>query len=248
MSIISAISRNDACRSRVKCLAGVTLEDARADFPSERGRVLIFHCCRQRVSVGGWVGDGWHYSRTLLLAGGPARAVARLSAALISVLGGMLIVGLASAHGGGTTQLSGVAAGPFWLTVWTSPDTVRVGELHVTVGIGGVDGAPNVPVLDAVVEVEIAAQSEEGVSLSSVATTEQSSNKFLYEVDFVLPESGLYLVTVKVSGADGQGSGSFDLEVLPAETSDWLGLMVVGGSLAALAAWMVLRKRANVLV
>jgi hypothetical protein len=171
------------------------------------------------------------------------RAGARPATAFVGALSGLLIAGVAAAHGGGTPQLSGVTAGPYWLTVWTSPEPVRAGELHVTLGVGGADGAP---VLDAEVQVEISPLPNGGVSLTGAATSAQSSNKFLYEVDFSLPESGRYLVTVKVSGPEGSGAASFELQALPAEASNWLGILLVGVGVAALAVWLRLRSHANV--
>ena len=170
-------------------------------------------------------------------------AGSRPAAAFFCALSALLIAGVAAAHGGGTPQLSGVTAGPYWLTVWTSPEPVRAGELHVTLGVGGADGAP---VLDAEVQVEISPLPNGGVSLTGAATSAQSSNKFLYEVDFELPESGLYLVTVKVSGPEGRGAASFELQALPAEASNWLGILLVGVGVAALAVWLRLRSHANV--
>ena len=177
-----------------------------------------------------------------------SRVVSRLAAVFFFAIIGSLIVRLAAAHGGGTSQLNGVTAGPFWLTVWTSPEPVRAGQLHVTVGVESGGGAPDGIVLDAVVEVLIAGRSEGGARLSGFATTEQSSNKFLYEVDFELPESGSYLVVINVSGAEGRGSTAFDLEVLPVEPSHSLGVVLVGGCVAMLGVWLVLWRRANVLV
>ncbi len=169
--------------------------------------------------------------------------VTRLAAAFTIVLSGMVIAGMTSAHGGGTLQLSSAPSGPYWFTVWTSPEPVRVDELHVTIGVGSADGAP---VLDAYVEVEITGLSSDGMVLGGVATTEQSANKFLYEVDFQLPEPGLYMVTVNVSGADGYGSVHFELKVLSGESYDWVGVMLVSGSVAVLVAWLVLRRRVDI--
>ena len=164
----------------------------------------------------------------------------RLAAAFTIVLSGMVIAGMASAHGGGTLQLSSVPSGPYWFTVWTSPETIRVDELHVTIGVGSADGTP---VLDAYVEVEITGLGSNGTVLAGVATTERSANKFLYEIDFQLPEPGLYIVTLNVSGAEGHGSVDFELEVLSGESYDWVRVMLVSGSVAVLAAWLVLRRR-----
>ena len=171
-----------------------------------------------------------------------SRAVSRLVVGVFFAIIGLLIVHVAAAHGGGTLQLSSVPAGPFWLTVWTSPEPVRTGQLHVTVGVESGDGAPEGIVLDAVVEVLLTVRSDGGARLSGFATTAQSSNKFMYEVDFELPESGNYLVVINVSGAEGQGSSTFDLEVLPVEPSDWLGAVLVLGCVAMLGAWLVVRR------
>ena len=167
---------------------------------------------------------------------------------LVSTIAVLMIVAPIDAHGGGTLQLSDALAGPYRLAVWTSPEPVRAGELHVTVGVESGDGVPDGIVLDAVVEVLIAERSDGGERLSGFATTAQSSNKFMYEVDFELPESGSYLVVINVSGAEGQGSTTFDLDVLPVEPSDRLGVVLVVGCAAMLCAWLFLRRRANVLV
>lgn len=174
-----------------------------------------------------------------------SRAGTRLVKAFLCVLIGILIAGQAAAHGGGTLQLRGVAAGPYSLTIWTSPEPVRTGEIHVTVGVGGVEGTP---ILDADVEVEITALRDLGTSLSGAATREQSPNKFLYEADFELTETGLYLVIVTVNGVQGHGSAGFELKVQPIEAFDRLGLGLVAGCVAVLVAWVVFRRRANVSV
>lgn len=167
-----------------------------------------------------------------------SQAVNRIGMVLTIALSMMVIVGAAAAHGGGTMQLSSEAAGPYLLTVWTSPEPAREGELHLTIGVGT---AYSATVLDAHVEVEIANQAL-GRFLSGVATSEQSANKFLYEVDMELPDLGLYMVTVMVTADAGYGSASFELEVLPANSYEWVVVMLVSACAAVSAAWLVFRR------
>lgn len=118
----------------------------------------------------------------------------------------------AKAHTEGRMQLSAEDAGPYKLTVWTSPDPAIVGELHVALAVVMSEDAS--PVLDAAVIVSLSPHSG-GERLSELATTEDSENKFLYEAAFDILESGLYKVDLEVVGTDGaRGDASFDLEVI----------------------------------
>ena len=155
----------------------------------------------------------------------------------------MVIVGASAAHGGGTMQLSSETAGPYLLTVWTSPEPAREGELHLTIGVGT---AYSATVLDAHVEVDIAGNEVLGTLISGVATTDQSANKFLYEVDMEVPDVGLYMVTVTVTADEGYGTASFELEVLPAKSYEWVIVMVVSACVAASSGWLVFRKYVNI--
>jgi hypothetical protein len=154
---------------------------------------------------------------------------------VVLLLSGMPTIGQASAHGDGTLQLSGEAAGPYLLTVWTSPDPARVGEVHVTVGVSDpVDGAP---ILDATLLVEVSPLNTSGKLLVSHPTRRDSANKYLYEAHFSLPESGRHLVTVTSSGAQGSGTAQFELDVLPSPVTNWVTIWLA--SLAMIVAWLL---------
>lgn len=111
-------------------------------------------------------------------------------------------------------QLASAEAGPFKLTVWTSPDPARVGEVHVAAAVVSAEDA--LPILDADVFVELIPQSGQGEVLSGQATTEASTNKFLYERIFEIPAEEIYVVSVTVTDSSGQqGEASFPLAVEP---------------------------------
>ena len=66
----------------------------------------------------------------------------------------------ARAHGGGVPQLINAGAGPYWISVWTQPEPLRVGESHFTVAVAEqlnsetTDGELGPPVLAATVELQ----------------------------------------------------------------------------------------------
>ena len=168
------------------------------------------------------------------------RFVNILAVAITLAFSGALLAEGADAHGSGTLQLRSEPSGPYWVTVWTSPEPVRVGEMHVTIGVGDVDGAP---ILDAYVEVEIANLRDDGLLLSGLARTENSANKLLYEVDFELAVPGIYIVTVMVSGDEGYGSSSFDLEVLVGNSYDWVVVVCLVGCVVVFLSWWFFKRR-----
>jgi hypothetical protein len=49
------------------------------------------------------------------------------------VIGSWPVVGMA--HGSGTPRLVNVAAGPYRLWVWSLPEPVRLGEMHLSVAV-----------------------------------------------------------------------------------------------------------------
>lgn len=142
------------------------------------------------------------------------------------------------AHGGGTPQLAGDAAGPYRVYAWTSPEPWREGDVHIDVAVAepaqGADAQPGaeIPVTDAEVHLQVT-HVESGTTIEMPADPLVFLNSFYYEADFELPESGVWQVEIHVSTAEGAGSTGFEIEALPPREIDWLFL---GGGLGALVA------------
>lgn len=136
----------------------------------------------------------------------PASLVIGLLIALSALLPRM-----ATAHTEGVLQLAAEPAGPYMLTVWTSPDPATIGEdLHVAIAVVLAEDAS--PVLDADVLVRLTPD-DGGPVVSGPATTEDSDNKFLHEAILDLNYGGDYLVEIVVEDAGGSGAVSFPLQV-----------------------------------
>ena len=165
--------------------------------------------------------------RTLL----PAAAV---------LFGLMILVNPADAHTDGKLQLAATPAGPFQISVWTSPDPATTGELHVALSVVSAEDAS--PAFDAVVMVQLTSM-ENGPSLSAPATTEDSANKFLYEALLTPDTPGVYLVTIEISDNEvGNGEVSFELEIVDESGFDPLYLIPISLAVAA-GALLILARR-----
>lgn len=149
---------------------------------------------------------------------------------LLIVLGLVIMATVPSptalAHGGGTPQLTNEDIGPYWISVWTSPNPAREGQLHVTVSIAepgeGGEQQAGAPVLGAAVELILIPPSGTMDAISARATNEQSANKLYYEADVHIPVAGDWLVQIDVQGAEGSGQAQFELTVEPAQDNGWL--------------------------
>jgi hypothetical protein len=148
---------------------------------------------------------------------------------------------LAAAHTDGKMQLASADAGPYRLTVWTSPDPAKVGELHVATAVVLAYDAS--PVLDASVLVEMTPIEGGGPALSGPASTEDSENKFLYEAVLRPERDGRYEVRVTVTGSDGSGGeAAFQLEVEPAGGASWTLLIALGVVAIAGGAYIYMKR------
>lgn len=152
----------------------------------------------------------------------------------------VLTTATAWAHGGGTPRLTNVEVGPYWVSVWTQPDPLRVGEAHITVAVSEPSASTSArreagsPVLDATVDVAFKPLDHVGETLTTRATREGAVNKLLYEADLNLPEVGHWQVIITVQGPQGSGSADFEVEVAPPSAFSWTWIGALG--LAGLAA------------
>ena len=161
------------------------------------------------------------------------------------------IVGLpadvAWAHGGGTPRLTNADVGPYWVSVWTHPDPLRVGKVHLTVAVsepntaGGARREAGAPVLDATVQVQFKPLDHTGETLIAEATHAGATNKILYEADLELPQIGRWQAEIAVTGPDGSGSALFEAQVSPPASFSWN--WVGGLGVVALAAIWTIQKR-----
>ena len=149
------------------------------------------------------------------------------------------------AHGGGTPQLVNEPAGPYCISVWTTPEPARVGEFHLTLALSepGEGREAGAPVLGADVRVRLEPVGAADPSpLTTVATNENSTNRLFYEADVIISDSGAWLVQIEVDGPAGEGNASFPLRVEPAQSTNWL-LLGGGGVLLVTALFAFLSRR-----
>jgi hypothetical protein len=140
----------------------------------------------------------------------------------------------ASAHGAGKMQLASAPAGPFLLTVWTGPDPARVGSLHISTAVA--HAADNTPALEETVTIQLNALHDPTIRLHKTATTEDATNKFLYEADFLLPSAGSYEVIVSAHNQNNEGgAASFNLTVEQDSPFNWTLILLAAVALLSLA-------------
>ncbi|MDX1613767.1 MAG: hypothetical protein R3300_05610 [Candidatus Promineifilaceae bacterium] len=164
-----------------------------------------------------------------------------VAAALFALLLGAVVASPAAAHTEGTMQVASADAGPFKLTVWTSPDPAEVGEIHVAAAVVTAEEAA--PVLDAQVVVQMMRADGGDPMLVGTASTEDSENKFLYEAVLTPDRAGLYTVVVEVTGADGAtGSTQFELEVAGSGFNWLLVIVPLGLAVAGVGAFWMWRR------
>jgi hypothetical protein len=107
----------------------------------------------------------------------------------------VMVMLLAQARGfadGGTVQMR-KEAGPFLITVFTSPAPLSAGPADISVLLQNLDGLA--PVLDARVSVLLRREAS-STEIKAHATREQAQNKLLYAALVTLPESGKWRLSV----------------------------------------------------
>lgn len=153
----------------------------------------------------------------------------------------MLAFGQPVLANGGTIQLSRAPAGPYEVTVLTSPSPLTVGVADVSVLVQR-PGADEV-VSDARVTVGTEPLARAGPGGSFEATHEQATNKLFYAANVELPTAGRWRFRVHVTGPSGEGAVSFEAEVAEAGLLDQpLVLLILVLPLGAAAIWWLARS------
>lgn len=182
----------------------------------------------------------------------------RSSIAVIALL--VLLLALlpvrAAAHSGGAPVLTDAPAGPYRVFAWMQPEPPRVGLVHldVAVTLAPAAGAPAnqlvEPVTDAAVQVTFTPQEQPDQPIVAMATAESGLNGYYYEIEMLLDSAGLWRVLVEVTGAAGQGSATFERQVLPPRQVNWpvvasagVGLLLLIGLMGG---WNRLQARESV--
>lgn len=131
---------------------------------------------------------------------------------------------------GGKLQLSKVEAGPYLVSVWTQPNTPRVGRLDVSVAVM----EPATKRAISGVTVRLKSERLDGADTLPAVTLRQGAGWFpdLYHADLVVPAAGPWRFTLAVEGPAGTGEAGFELEVYPPRPLVW---SLVPGVLIGLA-------------
>ena len=149
---------------------------------------------------------------------------------------------VALAHGGGTPQLVNSEAGPYRLFVWTQPEPLHAGDVHVTVAVILPDSQGetqndaglnqnDLAVTDATVGVTFRLpQTSQEIAVQ--ATLGEWTGVPYYEADVTLPAAGDWQTNIDVDGPQGKGEVTFALSILPPREINWP--LVAGGSFAVL--------------
>lgn len=141
-----------------------------------------------------------------------------------------------TAHGIGTPHLVNAPMGPYAIWAYTDPNPLRVGEMHVTVGVAE---RQTMTMLDNVpIRVVLAPLMGDSPPITVSATNTDSINRFLYTAVLAPPRDGQWRVTIQLTGISGVGSIAFTTSVLPSQFVTWGTLLRL--SLALLgASWFI---------
>lgn len=161
---------------------------------------------------------------------------------LAAILVGSLLLTYSQvyAHGGGTPRLTNEPAGPYRLYVWSSPEPLRVGEVHMTLAVvlppedsQTIDESSLFNDLDQVVtgaDIELTFVPVSPSSLSSaddvieairVKVFPSEINPLYYEMDTELPIAGEWQISIDIAGKLGTGTATFPAQIEDALLLDW---------------------------
>jgi hypothetical protein len=106
--------------------------------------------------------------------------------------------GIIEAHADGGAVQFAKSAGPFVITVFTTPSPLRAGPVDISLMIQSRDSQQ--PVLDCQAFVQL--RKEGAMNIRSEATHEAAQNKLLYAAPVNIPEPGLWELEVAIQRGD----------------------------------------------
>ena len=162
-------------------------------------------------------------------------------AMLFVVITYVTYIPVASADGGALQFTR--SAGPFIITVFTTPSPLRAGPVDISLMIQSSENQE--PVLDCVANVQL--RKEGSRSIGSEATHQVSQNKLFYAAPLNVPESGVWELEVAIWHGDTSANVSGPITVAPPNPvllGYWRSLAVppVFISLFALNQWLKRRR------
>lgn len=136
---------------------------------------------------------------------------------------------VAQAHSSGPPRLSDAKAGPYRVFVWTQPEPLRVGDVHISVlvTVATTNNPTAQPVSDAQVNVRFVPLHQPDQAVVVTTTLQAFLNNLYHEADVHLPSPDLWRVIIDISGPLGKGNVQFESEVLPARVLNW---WLIGGA------------------
>jgi hypothetical protein len=112
---------------------------------------------------------------------------------------------------GGAVQFE-KSAGPFVVTVFTTPTPLRAGPVDISLMVQSREN--HQPVLDCQAIVQL--RKEGGTNIRSAATHEAAQNKLLYAAQVNVPEPGLWELEVAIEHGDDAINVAGEIAVAPA--------------------------------
>lgn len=145
---------------------------------------------------------------------------------------------------GGKVQVSQVPAGPFLVTVFTSPIPLRTGGIDVSVLLQ--DRETKTAIQDARVTVTAVPVDHEGQTGTYPATRAQATNKLFLAAEFPIRTQGRWRFTVTARDDRGEGSVSFETQVArPGLLDRGIWVWVILAIPVALVLWLLTRSEGS---
>lgn len=147
---------------------------------------------------------------------------------------------LAWAGHGGVVELNRAPAGPYALSVWSQPSPPRTGPWQVDIAVMR-EGSQ--PVADAVVRVRAEPVGGGDGAVETDARRADDPLGVRYRAALTLGAAGPWTVSVSVAGPAGPGAVSFPVDVGPAQSRWWPGLILGAAALGLMTTVTVVRRR-----